>query len=129
MRRILKASALLSTVIFAAAAVASPPATGAIVSTQSHPAISSLLPVRIINAPNFDLNGNGIVVTPQASKIVLKLNVSERGKAQNILVVKSDNPALNGTLVDAVSRFQFRPAILDNRPIPVKMNLIVNVLN
>ncbi len=130
MRRILEASALLSTVMFAAVAVASQPATNATVPTyNSHLATSMTTPAEILYAPNFDLTSRGIVGSPQASNVVLKLNISERGKAQNLQVVQSDDPVLNDPVVNAVRKFQFRPAKLDNQPIPVKMNLIVKVLN
>ncbi|MGO9776862.1 MAG: TonB family protein [Terracidiphilus sp.] len=129
MRRILEASALLSTVIFVMATVGSQPAAGATITTPNHPAMSMTTPAKILYAPEFDLSGDGIVGTPQASNVVLELKISEAGKAQNLQVVQSDDPALNGPVVNAVRKYQFSPAILDNQPIPVKMNLVVKVLN
>lgn len=127
MRRIVEASALLSTVLFATAAVASTPATDAAVSTQTRPARSMITSAKILHAPQADFTrelGNG--VRPNAA-VVLKLNVSEDGKARDIEVVKSDDPVLNGPVVEAVSKYQFRPARLDNQPVSIGMNLIVKV--
>lgn len=126
MRRILKASALLSTVLFAAVAVASSPATDASTPTQIRPVRAMIMPAQIVNAPQPDFT-NDVPDVPHFTIVVLKLNLSGRGKARNIEVVRSADPALNGPVIAAVRKLRFRPAMLDNRPVPIDMNLIVKV--
>ncbi len=126
MRRILKASALLSTVLFATAAVASSPATDAAIRTQIRPVRSSIMPAQIVNSPQPDFT-NDLPDLPHFAVVVLKINLNRRGRAKNIEVIKSADPALNGPVIAAVRDHRFIPAMLDNRPVPVSMNLIVKV--
>lgn len=126
MRRFFQASALLSTVLFSAAAVASSPATGADTSTRTQPAGSVMTPAQILYAPKADFTQVWGDV-PHDAEVVLKLNVNEEGKAQGIKVVKSEDPALDGPVIDAVSKYKFRPARVDNQPVAAAMNLVIKV--
>lgn len=127
MRRFVEASVLLATVLFATAAVASSPATGARANFKR--AGSSIVPAKLVYAPKADFThelGDGVL---RHADVVLKLNVSETGKAENLRIVKSGDPALNGAVLEAVSNYRFRPATLDRQPVPVAMNLTVKVQN
>ena|ERR1700761_8339741 len=61
------------------------------------------------------------------SKVVLSLNVDEKGNAQNVRVVQSANPVLDYRVVEAVKQSHFQPATLNKHAIPVDMALTVNV--
>jgi TonB family protein len=61
------------------------------------------------------------------NELLVKLNIDRDGTAQDIQVVNSSNPALDASVVDAVRKFRFRPAKLDDQAIPVDMNLTVKV--
>jgi TonB family protein len=61
------------------------------------------------------------------SKVVLKLNLDEQGKAGDIQVINSTNPTLDSEVVDAVRQFRWRPAKLDNQPVATDLVLSVVV--
>lgn len=125
MRRFFEASALLSTVLFSAAAVASSPATDA-TTTPTQMVRSVITPARILYAPKADFTrvwGD----EPHFADVDLKLKVNKKGKAQDIKVAESGDPALNGPVIDAVSKYRFRPARVDNQPVAAEMKLIVKV--
>jgi hypothetical protein len=48
-------------------------------------------------------------------------------KAQDTQVTKSVNSLLDARVVDAILQSRFRPATLDNQPIPISMSLTVGV--
>jgi len=127
MRRLLPASALLSTAFFATTAAASSPAAGAPTSNPNDPTISEVSPAVILYAPKVDFTSALSDGIPHSADVVLKLSVSETGKVQDLQVVHSEDPALNGPVLDAVRKYRFRPAMQDNRTIPTSMNLTVKV--
>jgi hypothetical protein len=53
--------------------------------------------------------------------------VDEKGNAHNVKVIKSANPELSARVVSEVQRTQFKPGTLDNKPVPVDMELVVSV--
>ncbi len=127
MRRTHIASALLCPLLFTAAAVASPPATDA-ASTSVLPVSTGVIPPKVIYATEIELPGDGTAERfPNDAEVVLHLNVDKAGKVQDVQVVKSLYPDLNPHVVDAVRQFRFRPAKLDNQPIPVDMKLTLDV--
>jgi TonB family protein len=57
------------------------------------------------------------------SMVVLKLNVDEQGKPEDIQIVNTVNPTLGADVIDAVRQFRWRPAKLDNQPIATDLTL------
>ncbi len=64
---------------------------------------------------------------PMDTQVGLSLTVDSNGQPQNVKVVKSSNPYWDARVVDAIQKSHFRPGKVDNTPIPVEMNLTVNV--
>jgi TonB family protein len=64
---------------------------------------------------------------PQDNKVVLALAIDEKGTVQNLTVLKSYNKALDERVVEAVRKYEFKPATLDKQPIPVSLELSVVV--
>jgi len=64
---------------------------------------------------------------PSPAQVDLKLEVSKKGRAQDIQILSSDDPFLNAPVVAAVRQFRWRPAKLDHRTIPIDLNLRVRV--
>jgi TonB family protein len=60
-------------------------------------------------------------------QVGISLTVDESGQPQNVKVVKSSNPYWDARVVDAVQKSHFKPGKVDNTPIPVDMNLTVNI--
>lgn len=127
MRRFFEASVVLLAVLFATAAVASSPASDAPASPQVRPVRSSVTPARVIYAPRADFTEQVVNGVPRKTSVILKVDVGENGKVQYVKVINSENPALDGLVMDAVSKYRFIPARVDNRPAPVEMNLVVKI--
>jgi bla regulator protein blaR1 len=70
--------------------------------------------------------------TEEASKAryqgvcVLSLIVDAKGKPQRVQVVRHLGMGLDQKAVEAVKQYQFEPAMLSGKPVPVKVNIEVN---
>lgn len=128
MRRIHVASALLFPLLCTAAAVASSPATDLPASTSVRRVSTGVTPAEVIYAPHIVLPADGTAAGfPNNPEVLVHVNVDPTGKVQDAKVVRSLYPTLNPSVVDAVRRFRFRPAQLDNQAVPVDMNLKIEV--
>jgi TonB family protein len=127
MRPILIASLLLSPMLITASAVASQPNTDAPAATQGR-RISTGITAPAIDSSNIHIPAEAVgrIFTNDA-KVVLSLNVDEKGNAQNVRVIKSVNPELDSRVVVAVRQAHFQPAKLDNQVIPIDVNLVFTV--
>jgi len=52
--------------------------------------------------------------------IVVYAEITDEGKAQNMRIIQSPNPLLNQPVLEALSRWTFRPAEMNNQPVAVK---------
>jgi TonB family protein len=125
MRRIIAAGILLSPLFLTATAIASTPASDADASTPARPVSTGVVPAQVLYAAGVAIPFSANI--PTDAEVVLQLNVGEDGQARDIQVVKSDSAKLNTAVVDAVRKFRFRPATLDNQTIAVPLNLTVVV--
>jgi TonB family protein len=132
MRNLLVASALLSPVLFSAAAVAA--TTKAEVkadvpaNTQTRHTSSGLTAPEIVDPASIRVYSTDMpVMAPSEGKVVLSLNVDANGKAQSVKVVKSFAPEVDAHVVESVTKAQFRPATLDKQAVACDMNLVVVV--
>ena len=126
MRRILITSLLLSPMLFTASAVASHPGSDASAPTQDLRVSTGVTAPSLLSSSNIDLSPYTESL-PNKSSVVLSIKVDEQGRPNDIQVVKPKNPILDERVVDAVSKFRFHPAMLDEQAVPVNMNLTVNV--
>lgn len=128
MRPTLLASLLLSPMLVTASAVASQPKSDAPAPAEYH-RVSTGVAVPAIIDSTFRIPASALGETGAGSaKVVLSLNVDEKGNAKNVHVVKSANPELDARVVTAVLQSHFRPATLDHQPIAVDMDLTVSVV-
>ncbi len=125
MRRILAASILISPLFFSAAALASSPVTDAPASTR--PLSTGVKPAHVLGSPRVLLSPAATDTLSSTAEVVVKLNVDEKGKAQDVQVVKSPNHYLDEPVAAAVRQARFRPATLDNQPVATDMTLTVVV--
>lgn len=58
-------------------------------------------------------------------KAVVSFKVDTAGQAHHIQIIKSVNPAVDARVLSAVSAWQFAPGTLDDQPVPMDLNLIV----
>ena len=127
MRRILAATVLVSPFFFSAAAIAAPPVTDATASIPARPLSTGVKPAHVLYSPNVSLSQTALETLPAGAEVVLSLNVDEKGRAQDIEVVKSPSHYLDGPVAEAVSHYRFRPATLDHQPVATPMTLTVVV--
>jgi TonB family protein len=128
MRRILLANLLLLPSLFPAAVNASQPADDASTPTPALRVSTGVTGPSILDARKLRLSHNVFDRTiPSEATVVLSLNVDETGKPQDVQVVKSVNKMLDERVIDAVRQFHFKPATLDEQPVPVDMTLNVVV--
>jgi TonB family protein len=127
MNRVLVASVLFASLSLPAAAKTSQPADETSASTPVRvstgvvgPTLESstdlLLPVSLSNLP-----------TIGDAQVELSLTVDENGRTQNIRVVKPANSFLAARIVEAVSKFHYKPGTVDGQPVPVDLDLTVNI--
>ena len=128
MRPNLIASLLLSPMLVTASAVASQPKTDAPASAEYHRISTGVAAPAMIDESSFRIPADALGQSVAGdAKVVLSLNVDEKGNAQNVKVVKSVNPSLDARVVAAVLQSHFRPATLNHQPIAVDMDLTVSV--
>ncbi len=125
MRRIIAAGILLSPLFLTATAIASTPASDADATAPARPISTGVVPAQVVYTTGVAIPLSMSI--PAEAAVVLQLNVSEDGQARDISVVKSDSTKLNSAVVDAVRKFRFRPATLDNQAIEVPLSLTVTV--
>ncbi len=128
MRRILATSLLLSSLSLPAAAKASTPVDDASAPTPARVSTGVVAPMILDSTLSLSMPaGYTVFDIPADAQVGLTLTVDQSGKPQDIHVVKSLSPFWDARVVEAVSRFHFRPGTIDNQPIPVDMNLTVNI--
>ena len=128
MRSMLASTLILSSFLIPAVANASPSSDDASAPTQA-PRVSTGVSAPVLTRPiGIELpSGLSNLFLPENKQVDLSLTVDQNGKASDVKVVKSSNPYLDGLIVNAVERSHFKPAKLDNQPIPINMNLTVNI--
>jgi TonB family protein len=127
MRPVLIASLLLSPMLVSASAVASQPKTDDPAATPVRRISTGIIAPKI-DSTNIRIPADAIGQTvANDAQVVLSLNVDEKGNAENVHVVKSANPDLDSRVVAAVSQSHFQPAKLNNKAIPIDVNLIFTV--
>ena len=127
MRSILAASLLLSPMLYAASAVAAvQPKVDAPADVQV--SRTGVTTPATLDSANFSISSSGLYgAVSDGAKIILALKVDANGNASDIRVLQPVNPQLDARVVAAVRQASFHPAKLDNRPVPVEMNLVDSV--
>jgi TonB family protein len=128
MRRILLASLLLLSSLFPAAVNASRPADDSSNPTPVPRVSTGVVEPVLLNAPNVHLTPSMFgLINPSEETVVVSLNVDEKGKPQDVQIVKSANAMLDERVLEAVRQFHFTPAKLDDQPVPIDLTLNVVV--
>ena len=127
MRRILIASALLSPLVFSAAAVASTPATDVTATTQVRPVSTGVKSAHVISSVNIQLPSTPDASYLNGAEVVVHLNVDPSGKPQDLQVIKTPSVALNAPVLEAVRQFRFEPATVNNQIVSQPLTLTVVV--
>jgi Gram-negative bacterial TonB protein C-terminal len=128
MRHIVASGILLSSLFLPAAASAITPSDDATAPTQAPRVSTGVIEPTLVNSDEINLpEGLPREAIPVNAQIGLTFVIDEKGRPENIHVVKGINPFWDARVVDAVSRFHYRPGSMDEKPIPVDMNLTINI--
>jgi Gram-negative bacterial TonB protein C-terminal len=129
MRSILATGIVLSSLLLPAAANASTPSDDASATAQA-PRVSTGVTAPTLLESAIDIHIPADLpqeAIPVDAQVGLTFVVDEKGNPQNIHVIKSFNSFWDARIVEAVSKFHYRPGTVDAQPIPIDMNLTVNI--
>jgi len=89
---------------------------------------TGVIPPVAINSRDFSVTSNALAgVGVDKPAVVLALKVNEKGLAQDVRIVRSVNPRVDAQVLAAARDFRFRPATLNQHPVPVDLELTVVV--
>lgn len=89
---------------------------------------TGVVPPAVLNSGDFTVTSDALAgVGIDKPAVVLALEVSEKGYAENVRVVRSVNPKVDMQVLEAVRNYRFRPATLDQQPVPINLELTVMV--
>ena len=128
MRYMIASTLLLSSLVLPAAARASRPSDDVAASTPTPRVSTGVTAPTLLRSIGITLpDGLPKEAIPVDAQVGLTLTVDEKGEPQDIQVVKGINPFWDARIVEAVSKFHYRPGTIDAKPIPVDMNLTVTL--
>jgi len=126
MHRILKSTILLSSLLLPAAALASQSTVD--VSALTRRVSTGVTEPALLDSADLAIpEGLPAGFLPTHTSFGVALTVDEKGQPKNIQVTHGFNPYWDARVVEAVSKFHFRPGFIDNQPTPVDLNLTVNI--
>jgi TonB family protein len=62
---------------------------------------------------------------PHSGAPILEAVIDERGVVREVRMLRPVNPCIEEAAVDAIRQWQFRPGMLNGRPVPVVFNMVV----
>lgn len=124
MRRILAAIVLSSLTLSAAAATGKTP--GDAVTTSVRPVSTGVTAPRLVYSSRINISASELP-TLANGRVILKFNLDTTGTPQSIQVVQPLTQAIDARVVDAVRKFRWSPAVLNNQTVAIPMNLVVEV--
>ncbi len=125
MRRTITGTLMLSSLLLTAAAYASPPIGD---SAPTHNVSTGITPPQLLDSLSLSIPDSSSATTiPEGAQITVTYVVDDKGQPSNLHVVEGFDPIWNARALDAVSKLHYRPATLDNQPVPVPMNLVINL--
>jgi TonB family protein len=120
---------MLPSLLIPAVASASQPVDDASASTPKVRVSTGVISPELLDSANVTVPaGFGNQIVPGDGQVALSLTIDEKGHPENIQVTKSLNPLWDARVVDAVRQFRYRPGTVSNSPVPVDMNLTVNIV-
>ena len=126
MRRTIASSILFSSLLFTAAANASPPPDSAPAPTRR--ISTGITPPRLLNSLNLvnpdPFTGSSV---PAGTKIAVSFVVTENGQPSNIQIVKGYDRVWNARAIQAVQHLYYRPASIDDHNVPMRVDLVIAI--
>lgn len=126
MRRTITGTLLLSSVFLTAAAYASPPIGDS--SAPTRHVSTGITPPQLLDSLSLSVpDSNSAASIPEGAQITVTYVIDEKGQPRDIRIVQGYDAIWNARALDAVSKLHYRPATLDNQPIPLGMNLVITL--
>lgn len=125
MRRTITSAILLSSLVLSAAAFASPPTGDSPAPTRR--VSTGITAPRLLDSLALNASPSVTPNIPEGTQITVSFVVDGNGQPRDIHVVQGYNMVWNALAIDAVSRLHYRPAMLDNQPIAMNMNLVITL--
>jgi hypothetical protein len=126
MRRILAIFLLSSFALTAAAATSSSEIDAS--APTSRPISTGVTSPRLVHSQPITIPADALQASTTGPLTVeLSLKLDETGTPTDIHVTRSLNQQADARIVSAVRQFRWTPAVLNNKTIPLDLNLIVNV--
>ena len=97
-------------------------------SNQSVRISTGVVAPALLNASALSIPSDALseVLSPSPA-VVVDIQLDAKGETQDVHVVKSVNAKLDEKVVSLAHEFRFRPATLDNQPVPFNLEMTVNV--
>jgi hypothetical protein len=128
MRQILASTLMLSSIVLPAAAQSSSPADDATAPAPEVRVSTGVTAPKLAKDITVSMpDGIDKTFFPNNPDLELSFTVDSQGKAENVKVVKPVNKYWDARVVEEIERSHFKPATLDNQPIPMDMNLVVSM--
>jgi TonB family protein len=129
MRRILVASLLSSFALAAAAATPQPNANAAAATPATeHRVTTGIIAPQVAGPAVIHIASEAALESwPSPVTMRVRLNLDATGNATDVQLLRSFSPAVDADVVAAIRQLHWRPASLDNQPIPLTVNLTVEV--
>jgi TonB family protein len=125
MRRIILASLLSSLALTAAAATGKTPNDAD--TTSVRPVSTGVTSPRLVYSTRINIAASELPAALTNSRVVLRFNLDTTGTPQNIQVVQPLTQAIDARVVDAVRKFRWSPAVLNNQTVAIPINLVVEI--
>jgi TonB family protein len=120
---------MLPSLLLPAVANASQPVDDASASTPKVRVSTGVIGPELLDASSITIpSGYADGAIPGDGQVGLNFTVDVKGHPENVQVTKSLNPLWDARVVDAVRKFRYRPGTVSNAPVPVDMNLTVNIV-
>jgi TonB family protein len=118
---------MLPSLLIPAVASASQPVDDATASTPRVRVSTGVIGPELVKSSDVTVP-DGYATVPGNGQVGLSFTIDEKGRPENVQVTKSLSPLWDSRVVDAVRQFRYRPGMVSNEPIPIDMNLIVNIV-
>jgi len=101
--------------------------TDADITAHARPITTGVTFPKLISGPKVSVTTSDFTTANiGAHQAIVAFRVDENGTPQNVHVVKSVNQTVDARVLAAVREYHFAPGTLDERTVPIDVNLVVN---
>jgi TonB family protein len=94
----------------------------------SRPISTGVTSPRLVHASHINVPADELPSTAGSSaRVVLKLDLDETGSPATIRVIHPINPQVDERVIEAVRRFRWSPAVLNNQPVKTDLTLTIDL--